>query len=309
MDISSNDWAMRAAAFGQVRRLQAIRDQLTGADLKAGFQYDGERIPLVNPQRGIFKPRQMEALLSIKTVFPKAGAKVWYDDQRNVHEQIYGGEETIDYSFMGTDPAAADNRWLREAMDREVPIIYFLGVSPGRYQAIFPAFITGWDSKAAKAQVAFSDPASRSLPKPPRDAIERRYALRLVQQRLHQASFREAVIAAYAGRCALSGMPEPLLLDAAHIIVDGDEEYGQPVVQNGIPLSKIHHAAFDAQLIGVDPDFRVHVSERLLVQRDGPLLEAMKALHLGTLHLPGRVKDRPDRDRLALRFEQFRHAA
>jgi predicted restriction endonuclease len=28
--------------------------------------------------------------------------------------------------------------------------------------------------------------------------------------------------------------------------MDKDEQLGQPVVPNGIPLSKIHHAAFDA---------------------------------------------------------------
>jgi hypothetical protein len=39
---------------------------------------------------------------------------------------------------------------------------------------------------------------------------------------------------------------------------------GQPVVPNGIPLSKIHHAAFDSHLIGIDPDYRLHVSNRLL---------------------------------------------
>jgi putative restriction endonuclease len=57
------------------------------------------------------------------------------------------------------------------------------------------------------------------------------------------------------------------LLDAAHIVADKDEQFGQPVVRNGIPLSKIHHAAFDAHLIGIDPDYRLHVSERLLGQR------------------------------------------
>ncbi len=46
------------------------------------------------------------------------------------------------------------------------------------------------------------------------------------------------MIAAYSGRCALSGLPEPLLLDAAHIIADKDEQLGQPVVPNGLPLSK-----------------------------------------------------------------------
>lgn len=305
MDISSSDWVMRAAAFRQVRSLQDIQGHLTSADLRAGFQFDRERVPLVNPQKGIFKPQKMEALLSIRTVFPKAGGKVWYDDQKNVHQQIYDGDETIDYSFMGTNPEAADNRWLREAMERNVPIIYFLGIAPAMYQAVVPAFITAWDAKAAKVQVAFSDPGIKTLPEPPSSAVERKYGLRLVKQRLHQASFRAAVIAAYNGKCALSGMPESLLLDAAHISSDGDEEFGQPVVQNGIPLSKIHHAAFDAHLIGVDPDFRVHVSERLLAQHDGPLLESMKRLHKGMLQMPTRIQDRPDRGRLERRFELF----
>jgi hypothetical protein len=64
---------------------------------------------------------------------------------------------------------------------------------------------------------------------------------------------------------------------------------GQPVVPNGIPLSKIHHAAFDAHLIGIDPDYRLHVSERLLMQKDGPMLQALKWLNGGTIHRPKRV--------------------
>ena len=78
---------------------------------------------------------------------------------------------------------------------------------------------------------------------------------------------------------------------------------------NGLPLSKIHHAAFDADLIGIDPDYRVHVSGHLLEQRDGPMLEALKQLQGSVLHLPKRVGDRPDRDRLAVRFERFKAAA
>ena len=75
------------------------------------------------------------------------------------------------------------------------------------------------------------------------------------------------------------------------------------------PLSKIHHAAFDAHLIGIDADYRLHVSERLLGQNDGPMLEALKRLDGGNLHLPNRIKDLPDRERLALRFERFVAAA
>jgi len=39
------------------------------------------------------------------------------------------------------------------------------------------------------------------------------------------------------------------------------------------------------------------------------MLKALKQLNDGTIHLPGRVKDRPDRDRFALRFERFKAAA
>ena len=296
------------AAFEHVRRLAEVYDHLTAIELKPGFIFNGERIPLINPQRGIFKPQQMYYLLSIKTVFPKPGGKVWYDDQREVHRQIFEGDETIDYAFMGQDPDAADNHWLREAYELRIPVIYFLGIAPGRYQAMLPTFITGWDAKTLKARVAFGMPNQETLT-PPESALERRYALRAVKQRLHQASFREAVITAYDGRCALSGLPEPLLLDAAHIVPDNDEKFGQPEVPNGIPLSKIHHAAFDAHLIGIDSDYQLHVSKRLLGQTDGPMLEALKRLNGGTIHLPARAKDRRDRERLALRFERFKLVA
>jgi putative restriction endonuclease len=303
--VTGDDAAIRQAAFAAVQRLREVHGDLTSADLKAGFEYAGERIPLVNPQRGIFKPQRMAFLLSIRTVFPRTGAKVWYDDQRKVHQQIYQGDELIDYAFMGTNPDAADNRWLREAMEQRIPIIYFLGVAPGLYQPIVPTYIVGWDARGLKASIAFGA-VEATAAEYPGTAVERRYALREVKQRLHQASFREAVIAAYGGRCAISGLPEVRLLDAAHIVSDGHEVLGQPVVPNGLPLSKIHHAAFDAHLLGVDPDFRIHVSRRLLTMKDGPMLELLKRVHGAHLHLPDREKDRPDRERLVARFDVFR---
>jgi putative restriction endonuclease len=299
------DILIRVAAFEHVRQLAQLRDHLTARELKPGFVFQGQRIPLINPRRGIFKPQQMRFLLSIKTVFPRPSNKIWYDDQRNVHRQIFDGEDAVDYAFMGKDPDAADNRWLRDALEHQVPIIYFLGVAPGRYQAVLPAFVSQWDATALKSRIAFGIPDEYSLVVP-ESMRERRYALRSVKQRLHQALFREAVITAYNRRCALSGLPEPLLLDAAHIVPDNDGQLGQPIVPNGIPLSKIHHAAFDAHLIGIDPDYRLHVSKRLLVQRDGPMLDALKHLDGTMIHLPDRMRDRPDRDRLALRFERFK---
>ena len=76
--------------------------------------------------------------------------------------------------------------------------------------------------------------------------------------------------------------------------MDADEQLGQPVISNGLPLTKIHHAAFDAHLIGIDPCFRIHVSDRLLEIHDGPFLE------LGLKGIAGTLIDRPRRVRIVL---------
>jgi putative restriction endonuclease len=305
---NGRDTQLRVAAFERVTELTRTFGLVPARELDHGFDFDGERVPLYNPRRGIFKPKQMSLLLSIKTVFPKSGNRVWYDDQRDVHRQIYQGDEVVDYSFMGVNPEAADNRNLMVACERQIPLIYFLGIKPGLYQIVTPVFVADVDRAGLRARVSFGLPDVSSL-EAPSTSIERRYTLRTVKQRLHQASFREAVITAYRGRCALSGLPEPMLLDAAHIMADADELLGQPVVQNGLPLSKTHHAAFDAHLIGIDPDYRVHISERLMCLNDGPILEAMKKLHGAKLREPRRDRDCPDRERLASRFERFRAAA
>jgi len=206
------DIRIRSAAFEHVRRLNATHDYLSSQQLAEGFPFEGSRIPLVNPQRGIFKPRQMRHLLSIRTVFPKPGAKIWYDDQRQVHRQIYQSDDLVEYAFMGNNPDAADNRWLREACEQRIPIIYFIGIAPGRFVAQVPAFIAEWNRHSLKASVGFGEPVAYGGAVFPDELPARRYALSAVKQRLHQATFRQAVLTAYEGRCALSGLPEPMLL-------------------------------------------------------------------------------------------------
>lgn len=300
------DTHIRLAAVEHVKYVSA-GGVITAEALRAGFFVDGRRIPLINPQRGIFKPAVMRHLLSVRTVYPRTGARVWYDDQRTVHAQIDRGDELVDYAFMGTDADAADNRWLRDARDNQIPILYFLGVAPQRYTFVWPTYVAEWSAAELRVRLAFGAPATASKEWSLPEAPERRYGLRLVRQRLHQATFREAILSAYGNRCAMTGLPESRLLDAAHIMPDTNEELGQPVVQNGLPLSKIHHAAFDANLIGIDPDYRIHVSEALLSMNDGPMFEyGLKAMAGRLIKLPVRAQDYPDRDRLAERFLQFR---
>ena len=56
---------------------------------------------------------------------------------------------------MGRDADAAENRWLREAMENAVPFIYFLGIAPGVYRALIPSFVIGWEPGSLKARIAF----------------------------------------------------------------------------------------------------------------------------------------------------------
>jgi putative restriction endonuclease len=70
-------------------------------------------------------------------------------------------------------------------------------------------------------------------------------------------------------------------------------------------MCTIHHRAFDQNLVGVSPDYEVRVSRRLLRDNDGPMLDVLKGFHGTELHVPAKVSQRPDRNRLALRFERF----
>jgi hypothetical protein len=57
MDPAAHNIQLRQVAFNHVIRLADLPGGvLDSADLAGGFEFGGERIPLINPQRGIFKP-------------------------------------------------------------------------------------------------------------------------------------------------------------------------------------------------------------------------------------------------------------
>ena len=128
--------------------------------------------------------------------------------------------------------------------------------------------------------------------------------MRETRVRVHQARFRARVVPAYRDRCAICRLKEARLLDAAHIVGDL-EAHGEPVIANGLSLCSIHHRAFDQHLVGVSPDYDVHVSKRLLEEEDGPMLDLLKGFHGARIDVPHRQAWRPDPERLAARFERF----
>jgi putative restriction endonuclease len=98
----------------------------------------------------------------------------------------------------------------------------------------------------------------------------RSYVTRAVMQRLHQQHFRQLVLHAYREQCAICRLRHSELLDAAHILEDRHPR-GEPLITNGLGLCKIHHSAYDANIVGIDHDTRVRVRHDILDEFDGPM--------------------------------------
>ena len=81
---------------------------------------------------------------------------------------------------------------------------------------------------------------------------------------------------------------------------------GIAAVTNGMAMCKIHHAAYDQNLLGVTPDFEIRINERLLAETDGPMLRhGLQEMHEKRLVLPRRRADLPDKKALEVRFRNF----
>lgn len=80
--------------------------------------------------------------------------------------------------------------------------------------------------------------------------------------RIGQKIFRDTILAAYGEKCCITGVSEPKLLIASHII-PWREKVERLNPRNGLCLNALHDKAYDCGLISVRPDFRVVVSEHL----------------------------------------------
>jgi len=298
------DNEVRMAAFDWLKaRETEYGDVLPRTMLSEGFTYHGQRVPLVGPQ-GIFKPRVLPKIPLSITTSPKSP----YSDSFNPDGFLL-------YRYRGQDPDHHENVGLRNALLHNVPLVYFHGIIPGKYLAVWPVFIVGDNPSDLTFTVAVDDMTYLRRQKPhlgtaayiadSDDEARRSYITYGVKHRLHQRGFRERVLAAYKDQCAFCRLRHRELLDAAHIIPDS-EPGGDPVVNNGIALCKLHHAAFDNLFIGIRPDYRIVIREDLLNEIDGPMLQhGLKGLHLTKLSFPRRADLRPNPEHLAQRWERF----
>ncbi len=294
----------RMEMFRWLEKQTAIQgDVLSRASLLKGFVFGTNRIPTLHPAgRGIWKPKQLDVALSLTTTLNSP-----YSDRIE--------EERLLYSYQGTDPGASDNRAVRRALQESVPLAYFHAVERGWYFAAWPMFVVS-DNPANLRFAVQAEPAGLSLEGASisgsmegamitGSSPRRAYGTAQVRIRIHQRSFRERVLAAYKSRCAMCNLTHRELLDAAHIVPDS--EGGEPCVTNGLSLCKIHHAAFDARILGVHPtEHRIAVREDVLDEVDGPMLRhGIQGLNGQKIWLPRSAKNRPAPEALTRQWDRF----
>jgi len=294
------DHQIRLNAFKWLdEQVQIHGDVLPRELLVQGFQFESERIPLVSPQ-GIFKPKWLNYPLSITTT-PKGP----YED--NVTEDGF-----LEYKYRGSQPDHRDNVGLRSLFTKQIPLIYFHGIIPGKYMAVWPVYIINDDPKKLSFKVAVDERKSIETVdnKIGENSIYRRsYITSIIRTRLHQRSFRERVLDAYCSQCALCRLRHLELLDAAHIIPDTEPE-SKPTVDNGLALCKLHHAAFDSFIIGISPDFKIEIRKDVLKEHDGPMLKhGLIDMHGSKLILPSKRNDWPNKEYLDFRYKKFKNAS
>lgn len=285
---------LRHLIFERLADLVAENGVVTRRQLES-LQIGDEQRRIIDRSRGIWNPKDLLATLSVIS-----NPKGPYADT-HVGDSLFA----YDYRAGSTD---GDNGKMRRACELGLPIILLRTIRPGIFVPIFPVYVVA-DDAANRRFILALDESLRFVSNPLQLKLaEREYAERIMKQRLHQPEFRGRILLAYQTRCTVCTLRHGRLLDAAHIIGD-NKEHGLPIVENGLSLCKIHHAAYDANLLGISPDYIVHINRALMDEIDGPMLRhGLQEMDNRLLTLPSRASDRPSADRLAERFDEFRAA-
>ena len=119
----------------------------------------------------------------------------------------------------------------------------------------------------------------------------------VTEQRIKQHFFRRAVLSSHRGRCCMTGLAEPRLLLASHIVPWSKDKTNRLNPSNGLCLSALHDRAFDRGLLALADDFTILVS-RGLKNGDNEFIErSLQSLHGKPILMPQRFT--PNREFIA----------
>ncbi|GGC02349.1 HNH endonuclease [Cellulomonas carbonis] len=190
---------------------------------------------------------------------------------------------------------------VKNAAELHLPI-FFIGEGPRGLRPVRLAWVIAADDRAEVFLLEFAEAEPRHL-----DVDESRHPFELTVNRRRSRStterlvrapeFKYRVLARHGGRCAVTGLGIPVVLDAAHVVPVADG--GSDDERNGLLLTANLHRAFDAHLWAIEPSTLL-----LHVRRQGP---SLSELQVDALSLRSDVRP-PHRDALEWRWRKFAHS-
>jgi putative restriction endonuclease len=181
-----------------------------------------------------------------------------------------------------------------------------LGNASNADKSVWDEFHKDWERLALESQLFLKNekiiPAKELSRLRPLDFIgETKKAT--VEVRLKQSFFRQAVLSSYQSRCCMTGLDDPRLLIASHIVPWSRDKANRLNPSNGLCLSALHDRAFDQGLITVMPDFKIRVSKSLYRSKTKFCETALLALDGRQISLPEKFLPAPEL--LQLHNERF----
>lgn len=132
-----------------------------------------------------------------------------------------------------------------------------------------------------------------------------------VKRRINQNFFRNTVLSSYNYSCCITGINNTDLLHASHIVGWNVDESNRTNPQNGLCLNVLFHKAYDENLLGISPDYEIFISDKIFGEKLGLVeentIDYIRGVHKKKLILPRRFY--PDRDLLAMHFEEYCHSS
>lgn len=120
------------------------------------------------------------------------------------------------------------------------------------------------------------------------EGTERFYQARI---RLNQSFFRSCVLSSYNTKCCVTGISNPSLLEACHIVSWEENEELRVDPSNGLCLNALLHSAYDNFLMSVSPEFKIVFSDTFLNSfhdNDNALKEYFSRKNMTDIILPNR---------------------
>jgi predicted restriction endonuclease len=121
--------------------------------------------------------------------------------------------------------------------------------------------------------------------------------------RVGQSFFRKSVLSSYDNRCCITGLENPKLLIASHIIPWSVDERNRLNPRNSLCLSALHDKAFDAGIITIEKNLTVRVSRNFEFCKDSFFEKAILKYDGEKISMP--MKFQPNEEYLSYHRENI----